>query len=155
MFQHCTLNTRTQWSAPHEASSRAPDSSQSAGFLQASRCTVETWHRKGSNRTARAASNCDCSTLPPERLQSSIRPLSIPTARRPALSERSRPAHDNAVTLSRKVGKAASCLMEELSSMVHNLTVLSLDPVANWWPKGFHEHAHIILLWASCLAINW
>jgi hypothetical protein len=38
---------------------------------------------------------------PPEALQSSISPLSMPTAIIPALRARSRPVQDNAVTLSR------------------------------------------------------
>lgn len=152
--QYRTLNTLTQWSAPQDASSELLDSSESSWFLQAIRFTVETWHNKGSNFTAITASNPSLA-IPPESLHSSRRPLSIPTARIPVLRDRSSPAQDSAVILSLKVGNVASCLIVEVPSIVHNLTVLSREPVANWWAKGFHEHAHIILLCASCFAINW
>jgi len=131
-----TSNTLTVWSAPQEASSSADSSSVELGFRHRKRWTVDTWHKTGSNRSTHATLNGEsgvlpAEALPPETLQSSINPLSMPTARTPALEARSWPIHANAVTLSRNWGNVASSLTEDASSTHHILTLLSLDPVAN------------------------
>lgn len=86
-----------------------------------------------------------------------MRPDSIPTAIIPLLSTGLGVVQDREVTLVLKVGRVmSSCMVEEDLLTSHIFTVLSLEPVANWWVNGdgFHEHAHTILLCASCLVTS-
>ena len=137
-----TSRTRTQLSAPHEASWTV----RPAGLapLHRNLLTAETWQRRGSMRTAGKA---DAEASAPASRQSSISPLSKPMARIPAV-------HERAVTPELKGGRVITGETEALAR-AQNLTVLSLEPVANCWLHlGFQAHAQIILLWASCRATS-
>lgn len=69
--------------------------------------------------------------LEEERLHSSIKPFSIPTARNPRLSWRLKPIQDKAVTLLLNCGSVNRSLTALPLITSHIFTVLSREPVAN------------------------